>query len=257
MGRLSFVALLLLPATSGCGPLEDSPVRPRGDRAEGSTNIWVSAPKIADLPPGSFLELRGRLVATRTGLIAPPNTGHLCIETGPSTTRTLVIQADSGRQWLVGYAVRVGPQVVGGPAPTDITPDLTRHVGADVHLLVRPGGDYYRSFGLVLKRGGQVLLALERASDRKALESGDVAGFEVEAGAVVGEQKEPCADYQLTALRFAGDSAVESVGSRVAGISIGGAFYDAVALAGFRARAAPTCPDGPSAGRSWAIWLRD
>jgi hypothetical protein len=254
--QLPRLALLLLSATGACG---NSAGENSGDSRilEGTTNIWVSTPDVAERVAKFPLEVQGRLLASRTDLTSPPNTGYVYWQTGPSTTRTLVIQADSGRQWLVGYAVRIGLETVDGPAPTDITPDLMRHVGADVHLLVRPGGDYYRSFGLVLKSAGQVLLALERAGDTKALESGDVPGLQVEAGAVVGEQEEACVDYQLTALRFVGDSSIESVGSRPAVISIGGASYEAVALAGFRARAAPTCPDGPSAGRSWAVWLRD
>ena len=257
----AFFVLLPLLGSSGCHLLDDSLERPRpteskpASSVEGSASLWLSAPGVEDVPPGLDLEVRGKLAATRTDLKGP-NGGYVYFQTGFST-RTLVIQTSSGRQWFVGYGVKAGPNPTGGPVPPDITPDLERYVGSDVHLLVRPSGGYHGNFGLVLTASNRVLLALERAVDMQALKAGDVPGLTIEAGAVVGERKEVCADYELAAIRFVADSPVESIPSVPATVAIGGSLYSGVALSSFRAIASRNCVDGANAGRSWALWLRE
>ena len=188
-----------------------------------------------------LFEVEGTVVSDEAG--AMPETAMECYWT---VDRVLTIEDTEGVQWSVGYGVET-------PEGVSDTPALDVEVGEAVSLTYRTVQSFGAANGFVLEDDDGLVAALESGTWGPALEAGDLPGLTVTSGAMIGTQDSECGTEGHFAWSFAGDDTVEVDPYNQDTVTIGGAAYNAMAVANLQWQGDVQCTD-LAGDEVWALF---
>jgi len=188
-----------------------------------------------------LFEVEGTVVSDAAE--AMPETAMECYFT---IDRVLTIEDAEGTLWSVGYGVE-------DPEGISDTPALDVEVGETVSLTYRTVQSFGAANGFVLEDDDGLVAALESGTWGPALEAGDLPGFTVDSGEMIGTTDSECGTEGHFPWTFAGGTTVTVAPYSEDTVTIGGADYTAMAIANLQWQGDVLCTD-LAGDEIWALF---
>jgi hypothetical protein len=215
----------------------------RNNAPAGFASACLSGPRPEDLyeQGGALFEIEGTVLSDEAG--TPPASDMECYG---ERDRLLSIEEADGTVRVLSYGIA-------DPDGGLETPALDVTVGQQVSLLYRVVAEFGSAQGFVLSDADGLVAALESGTWGPALQDGDVPGLSVRDGNLMYTLEEECGTAGHFEWVFAGDEEVVVEPYGPGSVSIGGALFEAWAIANMQWQGDVQCTDLAN-DQMWAVF---